>query len=230
MSRHHHKSTRPLTGHFLGWGDDHRPHRYLRLATSDGEQLIKIAKSLRPQIPDWQRGVCLRLLTQETIDRDTGELKIKAKQLLTLPSANPMNLVTAGSPGLISDQLTTSPINSTTIQVCQGSSCRRSGSEQICRSMRAHLAQHNLTAQVKIEAVKCLHQCKAAPHAIVMSQATAILPGKTHYRQIQLKQVATMLSKHFPIPAPSRPVSADLIKKIGSYFNQQSISTSNSLT
>ena len=84
MSNHQRKLTRSLTGHFLGWGDDLTPHRYIRLATPNGEQLLKIAKSLRPQIQDWQPGIWLTLLSQERIG-STGEIEIKVKQLLTPP-------------------------------------------------------------------------------------------------------------------------------------------------
>ena len=52
-----HKLIKPLTGHFLGWGDDSTPHRYIKIATISGEQIVKVAKSLRPQIQDWQPGM-----------------------------------------------------------------------------------------------------------------------------------------------------------------------------
>jgi (2Fe-2S) ferredoxin len=233
MSQHQHqqKRIRPLRGHFLGWEDDCTPHRYMKLATSNGEQRIKIAKSLRPHIQDWQRGVYLTLLAQETINRDTGEQKIKVKQLLNLPSINllELNLVKDISPQLIDDRSVITPIVSTKIQVCHGSSCRRRGSDKICQAMQSHLDQHNLTAQVKIEPVKCLHQCKAAPHAIIASPASAMVPGKTHYRQVQSSQVLAILAKHLPIVLPSEPTTANLIEKIAAYLQQHQISTTTTL-
>jgi NADH:ubiquinone oxidoreductase subunit E len=214
------KISRLLIGHFLGWGDDRIPHRYLKLSTPNGEQLIKVAKSLRPHIQDWQPGIWLTLIGSERMDRSTGETQIKVKQLLTAPQADSSQL--AGSES--------AAIEPTKIQVCQGSSCRRRGSEQICRSMQVYLAQHDLTDRVEIETVKCLHQCKAAPQAIVTSPAANILPGKTHYRQLQPRQVPALLAKHFPIATPAKQIGTNLIEKIGNYLDRQLISTSHPLS
>jgi hypothetical protein len=246
MSKHHHKRICHLQGYLIGWGDDRVPHRYLKLATTDGEKLVKIAKSLRAQIQDWQAGIYLNLVVATQVDRSTGQTKIKVKQCLNspqliqslafaerLPSQKPplcgIDLVPTSIPANSTVNLVNLPIEPTTIRVCQGSSCRRRGSEQICRSMQTYLTQNDLTEQVKIEPVKCLHQCKAAPHAIVHSRDPA-LPEKTHYRQLQLGQLPVMLAKHFPIAAPSKPVGSNLIEKIGNYLSQQHISISNNLS
>ncbi|WP_310422550.1 (2Fe-2S) ferredoxin domain-containing protein [Chamaesiphon sp. VAR_48_metabat_135_sub] len=224
MSNRQEKLIRPLTGSFLGWGDDRTPHRYIKLATMNGEHLIKVAKSLRPQIQDWQPGIWLALLTQEQICRSTGKTKIKVKQLLTLPCIAPVNNRPSGSPS--PSKIDGSPVKPTKIQVCQGSTCRRRGSDKICRLMAAYVDRHDLNAAVQIESVKCLHQCKAAPHAIVTSPAGAILPGKTHYRQVQSSQMQAILAKHFPIVSQPKLSSTNLIAKIGAYLQQNQISTS----
>jgi (2Fe-2S) ferredoxin len=224
MSNRQEKLIRPLTGSFLGWGDDRTPHRYIKFATANGEHLIKVARNLRPQIQDWQPGIWLALLTQERICRSTGETKIKVKQLLTLPYIAPANNLPSGSPS--QSKIDDSPVQPTKIQVCQGSTCRRRGSDKICKSMQVYLDRHDLSTQLQIESVKCLHQCKAAPHAIVTSPAGAILPGKTHYRQVQSSQMQAILAKHFPIVSPPKPIGSNLIAKIGAYLQQHQISTS----
>ncbi len=224
-----HKLIKPLTGHFLGWGDDSTPHRYIKLATNSGEQIVKVAKSLRPQIQDWQPGMWLTLLSHERISLATGETKIKVKQLLISPTIYPSCQI--GSEFVPTDERKVSTSSEPTkIRVCQGSSCRRRGSEQICRSMQAYIEKNDLANQVEIETVKCLHQCKAAPHAIVSSPATAILPGKTHYRQLQPSQIPVMLAKHFPTEILAKPIGSNLIEKIGNYLSQQRISISNNLS
>ena len=223
MSNQQRKIIRSLTGHFLGWGDDRTPHRYIRLATPNGEQLLKIAKSLRPQIQDWQPGIWVTLLSQERIG-STGEIEIKVKQLLTPPQMeSPLeNGFAAPVPPTIDRySVANSPVLPTKIQVCQGSSCRRRGSEGICHAMQTYLDRHDLTERVEIETVKCLHQCKAAPHAIVINPGGAILPGKTHYRQIQPTQVSSLLAKHFPIDAQPEPIGSNFIEKIGAYLQHQ---------
>jgi NADH:ubiquinone oxidoreductase subunit E len=218
------KFVRPITGHFLGWGDSTIPHRYIRIATNSGEQLIKVAKSLRPQIQDWQPGMWLTLLSQQRIDVSTGETKIKVKQLLITP------LIDVPQIGSESSAPASCPLEPTKIRVCQGSTCRRQGSAKICRSMEMYLDQHHLTAQVEIETVKCLHQCKAAPHAIITSPVGSILPGKTHYRQLQPIQIQTILAKHFPVAVTKKQIASTLIEKIGYYLKQHRISTLNNLS
>ncbi len=221
MSNPQHKLIRPLTGYFLGWGDDRTPHRYLKLETDNrGELLVKVAKQLRSHIQDWQPGMFVNLLTQEKIDRDTGCRKIKVTELLVTPSINIDRSV-----NLISDLIVSTPIAPIKIQVCQGSSCRRRGSEKICQMMQNHLEQNDLTDKVHIESVKCLHQCKAAPQAIVNSPSTAAIPGKTHYRQLQPTQVQALLAKHFPIASKSEPIGSNIVERIDNYFQQWSIST-----
>jgi NADH:ubiquinone oxidoreductase subunit E len=218
-----HKLIKPLTGHFLGWGDDSTPHRYIKLATNNGEQTVKVAKSLRPQIQDWQPGMWLTLLSQESTSLVTGETKIKIKQLLNSPCR-------IGSAFLPTEDIQVKkPVEPTKIRVCQGSSCRRQGAEKICLSMQAYLKNNNLTEKIEIETVKCLHQCKAAPHAIISSSSDAILPGKTHYRQLQPGQVPVMLAKHFPMAIPTKQTSSSLIETIGNYLSQQRVSISNNL-
>jgi hypothetical protein len=221
-----HKRIEPLTGHFLGWGDDRIPHRYIKLATDSGEKTVKVAKSLRSQIQDWQPGMWLTLLSQERTSLVTGETKIKVTQLLISPRIYPSGRINSEFPPTDTREVKM-PVEPTKIRVCQGSSCRRRGSEQICRSMQAYLETNNLTKKVEIETVKCLHQCKAAPHAIVSSPSTAILPGKTHYRQLQPGQVQIMLAKHFPLAASPVPIGSNLIEKISNYLSQQRISVSN---
>jgi NADH:ubiquinone oxidoreductase subunit E len=212
MSHQQQKVSRSLTGHFLGWGDDRKQHRYIKLATANGEQTIKVAKSLRSQIQDWQPGIWLTLMSQERICRTTGRRKIKIKQVISAPTFTPSDSAPTVAPTIVP----------TKIQVCGGSSCRRRGSENICQSMQAYLDRYDLTAQVEIETVKCLHQCKAAPHAIVMNAATS---GKTHYRQLQPGQVQALLAKHFPIVDPSTPIETNFLDKISSYLQQHHIDT-----
>jgi NADH:ubiquinone oxidoreductase subunit E len=225
MSNHQQKLIRPLTGYFLGWGDDRTPHRYIRLGTANGDLLVKVAKPLRSNIQNWRSGIFVNLLVRERIDRATGSHKIKVKQLLKIsriddPTVDRLSPLTTDSMVTASN-----PVAPTKIQVCQGSSCRRRGSDKICQMMQTYLERNDLTATVQIESVKCLHQCKAAPQAIVISPAIAGIPGKTHYRQIQPTQVQALLAKHFPIASKSEPIGSNIVEKIDNYFQQWSIFT-----
>jgi (2Fe-2S) ferredoxin len=229
MSNQQQKLIRPLTGYFLGWGDDRTPHRYIRLGTANGDLLVKVGKQLRSDIQDWRLGSLVNLLVRERIDRATGSHKIKVKQLLTTTRIDPT--VNRLSPLTTDSMSTTSnPVAPTKIQICQGSSCRRRGSDKTCQMMQTYLERHELTDTVQIESVKCLHQCKAAPQAIVTSPSTAPIPGKTHYRQIQPTQVQALLAKHFPIASKPEPIGSNIVEKIDNYFQQRSIFTATVLT
>lgn len=218
MGKHQSRSIQPLTGQFLGWGDDRLPHRYIKIATANGERIAKVAKSLRPSIQNWQPGILLTLLGKQQVNLETGETKIKVKQLLTSPRFEP-----AGS------RLSEQTIEPVQIKICQGSSCRRRGSEGICRVMETYIDRHELKDRVEIKQVKCLHQCKAAPHAIFIDSAPGVQPEKTHYRQVQNYQVKSILNRHLPTDSSEKAIEYNLIRKIGNYLHQQIGSTSTAL-
>jgi (2Fe-2S) ferredoxin len=224
-----HTLIKPLAGHFISWGDATTPHRYIKLATASGERLVKVAKNLRPYIQDCQPGLWLTFLSQERINPVTGETKIKVKQFLAPPRLDSLDNL-SHQPTPIPKIPNVTPIQSSKIRVCQGSSCRRRGSEKICRSMQVYFDRHDLADRIEIETVKCLHQCKAGPHAIVTSPSGYILPGKTHYRQLQTSQVKTILAKHFPQAGSLKPIGSILIEKIGRYLDRHRISTPNTLS
>jgi hypothetical protein len=133
MGKHQHKHVRPLTGQFLGWDDLHLPHRYIKIATAKGEEVVKIGKHLRPHIQDWQPGIWLTMLGQERVDSGKGKTKIKVKQLLVTPTTPRRSLLTEDTPHIAPTQ----------IQVCQGSSCQRQGSGKICAAIQAYLDHHH---------------------------------------------------------------------------------------
>ncbi len=222
MSKYQSTRIQPLIGEFMGWGDDRVPHRYIKLATASGDRVAKVAKSLRPQIQDWQPGIWVTLLGQERVIPATGEKKIKVKHVLVLPritaidnSPQALRLEPAEPLPIIDE-----PSPPTQIRVCQGSSCRRRGSENICQVMQTYLDRHELTEQVEIKAVKCLHQCKAAPHAIVIEPSGKSLE-KTHYRQLQLCQVEKIIDQHFATTSPTKLHETELITQIRNYLQQQ---------
>jgi hypothetical protein len=223
MSIYQKNPIQPLTGEFVGWGDNRTPHRYIKLHTANGEQVVKVAKRLRTQIQDWQPGMWLTLLGQERVNPVTGETKIKVKGVLVIPR---IRAIETSPPALSLELVEQLPVINdppppTQIRVCQGSSCRRRGSEGICKAMETYFDRHELTDRVEIKLVKCLHQCKAAPHAIIVEPGIEDRREKTHYRQLQNYQVQAILAKHFPIPSRVKPIADNLLVKISRYFQHQ---------
>jgi Thioredoxin-like [2Fe-2S] ferredoxin len=171
MSKHQKKLDRPLTGQFLGWGDERTPHRSISIATASGVQTLKVAKSLRSQIQDWQLGISLNLTLVQRVKSSSKKVALKVKHAEILPAASPdPSVVMALGGRAASDENRERDDAPTEIRVCQGSSCRRRGSASLCAAMQAYLDDRELTDRVEIVPVKCLHQCKAAPHAIVTHQ------------------------------------------------------------
>jgi NADH:ubiquinone oxidoreductase subunit E len=194
MSKDQQKYIRPLTGHFLGWGDSCIPHRYMRVATANGELSIKVSKQLRAQVQDLQPGVWLAMMSEEQMDMATGEIKIKVRQLLKLPDTNTLEYGSSASIELVS------PVkNPAQIRVCQGSSCRRKGSEKLCQMMQSYLDRMSLTAQVEIKPVKCLHQCKDSPHIITPDFSEV---KRTHHSQVRSIDIDSIMMTSFPSSCP----------------------------
>jgi (2Fe-2S) ferredoxin len=227
MGKHKQKIVRSLTGEFLGCVEDRPPHRYIKLATASGEQTIKVAKNLRSQIPNWQPRSRLNFLCQERIDLLTGKRKIKVKQLLAPPllddTSGQSQIAVSSITSSTNDLSSPTAIAPTEIRVCQGSSCRRLGSVGICQSIQAYIDRHDLDDRVEIKTVKCLHQCKAAPHAIFTS-SDAGTPQKTHYRQLHHHQITAILNKHFPVILASTSIGANLLELMSNYLKEHIIS------
>jgi NADH:ubiquinone oxidoreductase subunit E len=194
MSKDQQKYLRPLTAHFLGWGDSCTPHRYIRVATANDELTIKVSKQLRAQIQDLQPGIWLAMMSEERMDMETGSIKIKVRQLLKLPDTNTPEYCSSSSVELVKPAK-----NPVQIRVCQGSSCRRKGSEQLCQMMQSYLDRMNLTDQIGIKTVKCLHQCKDAPHIITPDFLEV---KRTHYRRVRSIDADSIMMDRFPTSSP----------------------------
>lgn len=171
-----------LEGRFLGFEfDEYKPKRLL-IATSEGECTLKIAKSLRYSfglrlVPgDW-----LQILGEKKIDRKTGEVKLKAEQII---------------PATISQEQTSIPVaakppkSKTSILVCQKSDCMKRGGKQLCQAMQAALSDRGLTDEVSIKGTGCLKHCKAGPNIVMM-------PDKTRYSKVDANQIPALIDKHF---------------------------------
>ncbi len=199
MSKHQKKLVRPLTGQFLGWVDERKPHRSISIATANGVQTLKVAKSLRSPIQDWQLGISLNLTLVQRVKSGGKKIALKVKHAELLPAVNLDSLAVTGLGGrAASDEDRDRNDAPTEIRVCQGSSCRRRGSASLYAAMQAYLDDRDSIDRVEIVSVKCLHQCKAAPHAIVTHQTEGILSMKTHYRQVRSDEVTAILERHLP--------------------------------
>ncbi|MBW4664359.1 MAG: (2Fe-2S) ferredoxin domain-containing protein [Chroococcus sp. CMT-3BRIN-NPC107] len=168
-----------IEGRFLGFEfEDHKPKKLI-VATSQGEQTIKLAKALRYSfqlrlIPgDW-----LQISGEQEFD-SKGKLKLKAEQVI---------------PSTVSQELAILPVltdkNKASILVCQKSSCMKRGGKEACQAMQTALKIRGLSEQVSIKGTGCLKDCKAGPNIVMM-------PDKKRYTKVQASQILALIDKHF---------------------------------
>jgi (2Fe-2S) ferredoxin len=207
MGNHYQTSSLAIEGWFLGWADDRTPHRRVRLLTDRGERVMKVVKSLRCEIQNWEPGLQVSLWCQQRVNVAKGKTKIKIERLLSLSDRDRV----CNQAVRASSELPPSPPMQT-IRVCQGSSCRKRGSKEICQAMASYLQEHDLTDRVQIKSVKCMHQCKNAPHAIVPHLTNS--QDDSHYRHVSAAQILKIMEKHFPAFCASHAIGKDLIEQL----------------
>ncbi|MUH01378.1 (2Fe-2S) ferredoxin domain-containing protein [Scytonema sp. UIC 10036] len=183
----------------------------LLLETSEGECYVKLAKHLRVAF-DWrlQKGTWLQVLGEKKHDLKTGEVKLKAYQVM----AAQVETREQGGKGTREETISLSssfskspradvPMSSShevrtkkaTILVCQKSDCMKRGGKQLCQAIEASVSARGLESEVTIKGTGCMKNCKAGPNLV--------MPDKTRYSRIQAAQVPALMDKHFS------PQSAD---------------------
>ncbi|MDM9380957.1 (2Fe-2S) ferredoxin domain-containing protein [Chlorogloeopsis sp. ULAP01] len=159
----------------------------LVLGTSEGECYVKLAKHLRVAF-DWRlpRGTWLQVVGEKKHDRKTGEVKLKAQQIM----AARRELETGGETFSVSSLTETKAKSAkATILVCQKSDCVKRGADGVCQALQGALRDRGLADQVTIKGTGCMKNCKAGPNVV--------MPDKTRYSRIQAAQVPALMEKHF---------------------------------
>ncbi|MFQ4145079.1 (2Fe-2S) ferredoxin domain-containing protein [Chlorogloeopsis sp. ULAP02] len=167
----------------------------LLIATSEGECYVKLAKHLRVAF-DWRLppGTWLQVIGEKKHDRKTGEVKLKAQQVMAarreLGTAEGGEKQTNRENFFVSSSTNAKakPAKAT-ILVCQKSDCMKRGANGICQALQGALRDRGLADQVTIKATGCMKNCKAGPNVV--------MPDKTRYSRIQATQVPALMEKHF---------------------------------
>jgi (2Fe-2S) ferredoxin len=191
-----------LEGRFLGFAADGYKLKLLRLATANGEYIIKLPKELRSLL---YRSLTLGEWVQVSGYQkyDKGRIKLKAEQVMPIaaPSAQAgVQLEAIPSSPLISPLAQTAnlsalpaqprPKKQATILVCQKSDCCKRGGTALMKALKTELADRGLTDQVAVCGTGCMKQCKAGPNLV--------MPDKSRYTRIQAQEVPALLDQHFP--------------------------------
>ncbi|MEO0457427.1 MAG: (2Fe-2S) ferredoxin domain-containing protein [Cyanobacteria bacterium P01_A01_bin.114] len=179
-----------LEGRFAGFAAGKKsPFKYLCLETAEGAYQIKLKKTLQLMlfrylaVGDWVRAV-----GKQTLDKETGEPKLKAREVLKIvqPSASllPFPTAAAETPRQQPKQ------KKAKVLICQKSACRKRGSKAVCQALEAALGDAGLDQSVSIKLTGCMDRCKAGPNVVVM-------PDKARYTRVTPKQVSTLVNQHF---------------------------------
>lgn len=176
-----------LEGQFEGFAAGSKsPFKYLSLRSHDQQYVIKLPKSVRLMLFRYlQVGDRIRVVGAESIDKETGELKLKAREVVRV---KPLEVVSAPAVAVTGAKM---PKRRTPkILICQKSSCRKRGALQVCSQVEAALANHGLADTVQIKLTGCMDKCKAGPNLVVM-------PHKHRYTKVKPAQVTELIAQHF---------------------------------
>jgi (2Fe-2S) ferredoxin len=178
----------------------------LRLATSEGECYVKLAKNLRAafdlRLPP---GTWLQIVGEKKHDIKTDEVKLIAERVLAArveedketrrqgdketrgqgDKDNFSGVVSASSEVKAKSAAKSKP----TILVCQKSDCMKRGGTGVCKALEAALSDRSLSGEVTIKGTGCMKNCKGGPNVV--------MPDKTRYSRINAAQVPALIDKHF---------------------------------
>ncbi|NEP54988.1 MAG: (2Fe-2S) ferredoxin domain-containing protein [Moorea sp. SIO3C2] len=174
-----------LEGRFDGFAAGSKsPFKYLRLTSSQDEHVVKLSKSLRLMLFRYlQVGDLIRVVGAESTDKDTGEPKFKALEVVRISALT-------GQPPVHQAKASKVGRQRAKVLVCQKSACRKRGATQICQGIEAALAARGLTDAVQVKLTGCMDKCKAGPHVVVM-------PDKQRYARVKPGQVENLIEQHF---------------------------------
>lgn len=189
------KQTFCLEGRFEGFAAGSKsPFKYLNLHSAHGQHVIKLPKSVRLMLFRYlQTGDWIRVVGCQSVDMETGEPKLKAREVVRL---KPLSVVTTP---LTTPTENTQPkaqknqkkVGQPKILICQKSTCRKRGAGKVCDQVAAALAANGLTETVQVKLTGCMDKCKAGPNLVVM-------PHKQRYTRVKPAQIPGLIAQHFP--------------------------------
>ena len=172
--------------------------KYLKIATSERLELVKLSKELRKTFPPIAiPGSVVRLSGQRKVKLKTGEVKLKAYSLVLVSKSR----ATADGGVVIeadfgkekaegNAEKSASSQKKAKILVCQKPGCHKRGAGGVCKALEAALSDRGLAEQVTIQKTGCLKQCKAGPNIVMM-------PNKERYSKIDPQEIPELIEKHF---------------------------------
>jgi (2Fe-2S) ferredoxin len=177
---------------FDGYADDKL--KYLRLSFLNETVQIKLTKDLRHFARfNLSLGEQIRVSGIGKLDRDSGDIKLKAQQIVPVECLNCSSDQTVEQlpvRELIDVKVPTVPTKARSILICQKSGCLKHGGKKLYLSIENALRDRGLLGQVEIETTGCLKRCSSGSPNIMF------MPGKKHCSGVKLSEIPTLLEKH----------------------------------
>lgn len=153
-----------LEGRFLETlGKSTLKPKYMRLATAEGEQLLKISKELRPLLIEnkIEVGSWITVSGKETYKPKKGEHSRKVKAIDSYP-----RLASSSQPAKGKEKSKDKPKKKEkkeNILVCQKSSCCKRGGKAVYQTAMETVEKHELRDRVQVKPTGCMGKCKKGP-------------------------------------------------------------------
>ena len=162
--------------------------KYLKIATTETEELVKLSKDLRRNLPPVAiPGSVVRVRGEKELNPKKGQVKLTAYSLVL---ASKTEASPEGGVVVEGDFRARKSKKKAKILVCQKSDCNKRGAGGVCKALEAALSDRGLEDEVTVQKTGCLKKCKAGPNIVMM-------PDKERYSKIDPEEVPELIEKHF---------------------------------
>jgi len=180
-------STFVLEGRFLdALGKSPLKPKYLRLATAEGEQLIKLSKELRPLLTENQLpiGTWITVSGTETYKPKEGKRK---RKISSIEPHDPVAVTPSPQPKSAQKES-----KKEKILVCQKSSCCKRGGKAVYQAAMETVEKHQLGDQVQVKATGCMGKCKKGPCLVMQGD-------KSRHLGLNPEQVRELIAQQYGV-------------------------------
>jgi (2Fe-2S) ferredoxin len=177
-----------LEGRFLGFLlEDGYKVKYLRLATAEGEQMVKLSKESRASLgTTLTAGEWVQVSGYQDISEKKGTVKLKAHQVIRIaPAGHQTEALPASS---IAAAHLTAAKSKPCILVCQKSDCCKRGGRAIFEMVQTTLVERNLSDQFNLRSTGCMKRCEAGPNLV--------MPDKTRHSRIRPEAIPSLIDQY----------------------------------
>ncbi len=165
--------------------------KYMRLATAEGEQLLKISKELRPLLSQNQleMGSWIKVSGKETYKPKKGKRSRKIKTIDSHPDlASSPQPVTVKEKGKSKEK--PKKEKKENILVCQKSSCCKRGGKAVYQAAMETVEKHELRDRVQVKPTGCMGKCKKGPCLVMQAD-------KSRHIGIKPEEVPDLIAQRY---------------------------------